>query len=480
MLKKLTYLMLALLLISMVATFSAVPALAAVPLTVNKVLLGGGPDEVFTFQCWRDLNNNNVIDAGDLHVGDVVIDTSVTNTGSISLSILGKYVIREVLIPGSEYAPPPVDQVVQVSCPASVTFENSWVPPTGEGTLTIYKVDEDGVLLAGSVFKIEPNPYDGAELIVTDNDVGIDMNPTDGVITLVNVPYGTYTITEVTAPAGYEPGPPQTVVVDDTTPIVEVTYVNKLGSIEILKVDGSGAPLAGATFVIEPDPKTGVVGSSLMVVDNGLNDEDMTEGTLLITDALIDICYTITETVAPPGYDLAPPQTVCLTSSAKVTVNFVNTPTTEEGGTPGFWSSPAAVMKFGTAQLASWFRTIVLDSKWFEDTLAVGTDQEVYDAMIFILKNTGAKAYTGAVNQFRCQYLATRLNAMSGRLGLGTVHDISGVYGAAACFGYSSGTLSQIISTIESKETDGLIFTAPPSRDDVLIMKSVCDMLNNP
>ncbi|TET15670.1 MAG: hypothetical protein E3J81_04505 [Dehalococcoidia bacterium] len=151
----------------------------------------------------------------------------------------------------------------------------------------------------------------------------------------------------------------------------------------------------------------------------------------------------------------------------------------ELGGTPGFWRSPAALRLYGKSQIAAWFRAVVLDSAWLEDGLANGTDDAVYAKLRCILANTGAKGYTGAVNQFLAQYVATRLNAESGRLGLGTAHDISGIPGATACFGYSSGGLSEIIATIESK-ADGPIFSNPPERDEILIMKSVCDALNNP
>lgn len=151
----------------------------------------------------------------------------------------------------------------------------------------------------------------------------------------------------------------------------------------------------------------------------------------------------------------------------------------ELGGTPGFWSSKAAVKLYGKSQLADWFREIVLDSEWFEDDLAEGTDDEVYRKMVAILKEKGAKDYQGAVNQFRGQYLATRLNAESGRLGLGTSHDISAIPGATVYFGYSSETLSEIIATIESK-AEGPIFSSTPERNKMLIMKSVCDALNNP
>lgn len=151
----------------------------------------------------------------------------------------------------------------------------------------------------------------------------------------------------------------------------------------------------------------------------------------------------------------------------------------ELGGTPGFWSSPAALKLYGKSQLAEWFRAIVIDCAWLEDELANGTDDEVYANMRYILKNTGAQGYTGAVNQFRAQYVATRLNAESERLGLGISHDISGISGATAYFGYSSGTLGEIIATIESK-AEGPIFSDPPQRNEILVMKSVCDALNNP
>ncbi len=159
----------------------------------------------------------------------------------------------------------------------------------------------------------------------------------------------------------------------------------------------------------------------------------------------------------------------------------------ELGGTPGFWSSPAAVRQYGKFNLALWFRSIVLSSAWFEDELAEGTDDEVYTRMKDILKETGAAGYQGAVNQFRSQYLATRLNTMPDppRLGLHVEHNITsipnenGYVDASDYFGYEIGTLQEIINTIESKAS-GDIFTPQPKRPDILIMMAVCDALNNP
>ena len=153
----------------------------------------------------------------------------------------------------------------------------------------------------------------------------------------------------------------------------------------------------------------------------------------------------------------------------------------ELGGTPGFWSSPGAVNCYGKDDLVSWFKTIVWASDWFEDDLTVGTNEEVYDNMVSILDRVGASGYTGMVNQFRAQYLATRLNTMPDppRLQLGTLHEIGDIIGAEAYLGDASLTLAEIIAAIEGKAAGG-IFTEPPSRDEMEIMKDVCDKLNNP
>lgn len=85
------------------------------------------------------------------------------------------------------------------------------------GAIQIEKRDADtGELidLPGTTFKMEPNPYNGAELIVEDND-GNDANPAYGIILLENVPPGIYTITEIQAPPGYQ--------LDSTPKTVEVT-----------------------------------------------------------------------------------------------------------------------------------------------------------------------------------------------------------------------------------------------------------------
>lgn len=132
-----------------------------------------------------------------------------------------------------------------------------------------------------------------------------------------------------------------------------------------------------------------------------------------------------------------------------------------KGGTPGFWSSPAAVKFYGKDQLAAWFEDIVLDSEWYDDSLADGDVDERYNTMRDTLIPAGS---------FDAQYLATRLNAISGRLDDITHHSLSGIPGAEDYLGPSPATLTEIIERIEGKFSE-----AEPQLE---LMKDVCEALN--
>ena len=128
-----------------------VPAIAgaiSVPITVHKTIPPGGPVEDFTFEAWRDLNNNNVIDAGDTFQGQVVITGA--GTGVINSGSLGKTIIHEVLIPGSAYGQQP-DQIIVVMCGEEVTFNND-VQVQEVGEILILKEDPAGNALVGATF----------------------------------------------------------------------------------------------------------------------------------------------------------------------------------------------------------------------------------------------------------------------------------------------------------------------------------------
>ncbi len=105
---------------------------------------------------------------------------------------------------------------------------------------------------------------------------------------------------------------------------VIVYFTNTSASLEILKNDGVGDPLAGSEFLITPNPKTG--SDNLTVVDNGMNDMDPYPGVLLVTGCMTgDTEYNVTEAVPPTGYTGDIPQTVEISSLTKFTLIFVNT-----------------------------------------------------------------------------------------------------------------------------------------------------------
>jgi hypothetical protein len=101
--------------------------------------------------------------------------------------------------------------------------------------------------------------------------------------------------------------------------------VQEVGQIVILKQDGAGNPLEGATFEISPNPKTGAL-PALTVVDEGLNDEAIGQpGVLQVTECQVCVTCTVTETVPPPGYTAAPAQTAHVTTAGEtVELTFVN------------------------------------------------------------------------------------------------------------------------------------------------------------
>jgi hypothetical protein len=113
--------------------------------------------------------------------------------------------------------------VTEGTMDVTVEFENYL------GSITIHKFNEDGsVRLGGATFSVQPHPYDGAELLVTDN-VYPDADLTDGKIVLEGVPLRCYWINETVAPAGYAlDDTTHMVCVTDSTLDVEVSFYNTL------------------------------------------------------------------------------------------------------------------------------------------------------------------------------------------------------------------------------------------------------------
>lgn len=169
-----------------------------------------------------------------------------------------------------------------------------------QGSVEIYKVDQDGNPLEGVEFTI----YDS-----TDNEVDTIITDAEGHGVSGLLDYGDYYITETKALDGYAMDENQyafTIDVDqeieqvnEGNPIVNTKYQDpdielpvftRTGQVDLYKVDSSGNPLADAEFTIYND--------------NGEVEEVLlTDGTgYAISSKLGFGSYSITETKAPNGY----------------------------------------------------------------------------------------------------------------------------------------------------------------------------------
>ena len=122
------------------------------------------------------------------------------------------------------------------------------------------------------------------------------------------------------------------------------------GTLTIQKMDTSDpnnpVPLAGASFLIEPDPNTGT--GSLAVTDGGTGDLDsIANGVISFTasaNRTVPGTYTVTETFSPLNQTpLPPPQTCVVVSKGLCTLTFNNS------GTPNLTASKSAVPASSTS-----------------------------------------------------------------------------------------------------------------------------------
>lgn len=161
-----------------------------------------------------------------------------------------------------------------------------------KGSLTISKTDADtGKALAGVTYRLFDSTGNKIVDVTTD---------TDGKAVFADLPLGSYTYQEISAPEGY--------VVDDTKyPItittgtlnITETRTNTMakGSLTVRKVDVTGSPLAGAELLLETstDGKSWTEVSKLTTDKTGIAKWD---------DLKIGAQYRITEVKAPAGYIL--------------------------------------------------------------------------------------------------------------------------------------------------------------------------------
>jgi len=156
------------------------------------------------------------------------------------------------------------------------------------------------------------------------------------------------------------------------------------------------------------------------------------------------------------------------------------------GGTRGFWSAWNNHKTYTEDEIEGWLESIDDDSLWLVPDMDEDGDIDVTDLDAVFDQGTGKNATMQ--DKFLAHYLATRLDAESGRLHLHLTHDVS-TYDPDNYLGLTnaeSATLSEIVAAIESKYPDDPTGPADPSdaeaawptHDEYEIMKSISDALN--
>ena len=203
---------------------------------------------------------------------------------------LGSYSYQEISAPEGYVVDDTMYQITIATGTLNITETRTNV--LAKGSLTISKTNADtGKALAGVTYRL----FDSAGNKITDVTTG-----TDGMAVFSDLPLGSYTYQEISAPEGY--------VVDDTKyPItittgtlnITETRTNAMakGSLTVRKVDVTGSPLAGAELLLE----TSTDGQTWTEVGKITTDKT---GIAKWDDLKIGARYRVTETIAPAGYTL--------------------------------------------------------------------------------------------------------------------------------------------------------------------------------
>ncbi|MDB2087214.1 SpaA isopeptide-forming pilin-related protein [Clostridium paraputrificum] len=227
-----------------------------------------------------------VINSDGEEVGNIV--TGEDGKGSLGNLPYGEYTLMETKAPdGYELSLDLI--VVEVNSKAVVykTITNTKIL----GKISILKVDstDADIKLPGAVFEIKDSEGTVVDTITTGEN---------GVGTSKELPYGSYTVTEVSAPPGYElSGESKDVTINSNGQTIELTFENTkiLGKINILKVDSADEDIKLIGAVFEIKDSEGTVVDTITTDENGVGtSKELPYGS-----------YTVTEVTAPSGYELS-------------------------------------------------------------------------------------------------------------------------------------------------------------------------------
>ena len=188
--------------------------------------------------------------------------------------------------------------------------------PSDCASLHITKTGPDGNTPApGATFTVSPDPATGNEgsVTVTDgasagngNDIDDPDGQADGVIDLTAQPGHSYTVTEVTPPAGYFLGDTTEISHEATSQeTVHYSFSDPLGSVTFRKTDGETALCCAKFRVVATSGPAKDAGINVHVTDNGSHDTNAQGGTITVAN-LPKGDYELTESAPPAGYTKDP------------------------------------------------------------------------------------------------------------------------------------------------------------------------------
>lgn len=251
-----------------------------------------------------------------------VVDTWTTDENDHVVSdglVAGKsYILEETTVPGGYAKAVPIIFTINTDIERTVTIVEGGLMTDGiivmkdqKTGVQILKVDESGNAVSGAKLTI----LDAEGKTVLDAEGKEITWETDGTAHVVEglVAGQTYTLRELQAPDGYLVAKDVTFTVRDNE-VIQVTMTDIKTKVSILKVDGNGKALPGATLEIRDGEK---------VIEKWVSDDKahVLEGKLVEGKE-----YTLWEVTAPDGYTLAEPQKFTVDASKDVTeVTMKNT-----------------------------------------------------------------------------------------------------------------------------------------------------------
>ena len=278
--------------------------------TANEVALYNAKTRVSISK--YDITGEKEIPGAKLEVrdkNDNVLD-SWTSTGKAH-EIVG------VLVAGQTY-------VLHESVPADgyVVANDVEFTVNPDGTVTVVAMYDDTTKVEINKVTEDDKPLSGAKMQIIDKaGTVVDEWLTDGtahVLTAQLISGQTYTLHEVSAPAGYVVSPDQQFTVNTDGSVTSVSMTDIATVVRVDKVDPDGKPLSGATLQI-------------LDKDENVLDEWITDGTThtLTAKLTADQTYTLREAAAPAGYYTAADQQFTVNPDGTITTVDMKDDTTK-------------------------------------------------------------------------------------------------------------------------------------------------------